>query len=41
MSGDSLPVMDSKYYINKGILCIRSNDVHQISGNVLSLHTAV
>jgi hypothetical protein len=36
MSGDSLSVVDAKYYINKG-----SNKVHQINGKVLCLHDAI
>jgi hypothetical protein len=41
MSGESLSVMDCKYYIHKGILCPRSNDGYQISGKVLGLHIAI
>jgi hypothetical protein len=34
---ESLSVTGSVYYINKGILCPRNNNVHHITGDILNI----
>jgi hypothetical protein len=37
MSGQAVSVVESTYYISKGSLCPRNNDVHHISEDILNI----